>query len=133
MNASVKEFTESGSFSPLRIDSQSENAFHSQLGINLRYNHQVADSWTFVTPEVLLAWRHDFMDDSVGINSQFASGSGSSFVISGPEMGGDSVIFGLGCSVQWKPALNTYLNFTVQRGSSSYDSEFLNLGVRYSF
>lgn len=133
MNASIKEFTETGSLSPLRIDSQSEAALHSQLGINLRYRHQVEDSWTFITPEVSLAWRHDFLDDSIALNSQFASGAGSAFVITGPEMGGDSVIIGLGCSVQWKPAFNTYLNLTLQRGSSGYDSEFLNLGVRYSF
>ena len=133
MNASIDEFTESGSLSPLRVDSQSEDAAHSQLGLSVRYNHQVGDSWTFITPEFSLAWRHDFLDESIALNSQFASGAGSSFVINGAEMGGDSFIIGFGCSVQWKPAFNTYLNLTLQRGSSGYDSEFLNLGLRYSF
>ncbi|MGC3956908.1 MAG: autotransporter domain-containing protein [Verrucomicrobiota bacterium] len=133
MNASINEFTESGSLSPLRVASQSEDAMHSQLGLSARYNYQVADSWTFITPEVSLGWRHDFLDESIALSSQFASGAGTSFVINSAEMGGDSVIIGIGCSVQWKPALNTYLNFTLQRGSSGYDSEFLNLGLRYSF
>jgi outer membrane autotransporter protein len=133
MNASIQEFTEEGSLSPLRIESQSEDAMHSQLGFKLRYRHQVADSWTIITPEVLFAWRHDFLDNSISIDSQFASGSGSSFTVTGPEMGSESVIVGLGCSVQWKPELNTYLNYTMQRGRDGYDSEFLNLGVRYSF
>lgn len=132
MNASIKEFTETGSLSPLRIDSQSEDAAHSQLGFRLRYRHQLADSWTFITPEVSLAWRHDFLDNAISLDSQFASGSGS-FTVTGPELGSESVVIGLGCSVQWKPELNTYLNYTIQRGRSGYDSEYLNLGLRYSF
>lgn len=133
MNTTIKEFTESGSLSPLRIDSQSEDAAHSQLGFRLRYRYQVADSWTFITPEVSLAWRHDFMDGSISLDSQFAGGAGSSFTVTGPELGSESVIISAGCAVQWKPELNTYLNYTVQRGRSGYDSEYLNLGLRYSF
>jgi len=133
MNASIDEFTDTGSLSPLRIASQSEDAAHSQLGFNVRYRHQVADSWTVIMPEVSLAWRHDFFDNSIALDSQFASGAGSNFTVTGPELGSESVIIGLGCSVQWKPELNTYLNLTLQRGRDGYDSEFLNLGLRYSF
>ncbi len=133
MNASIDEFTESGSLSPLRIASQSEDAAHSQLGFNVRYRHQVADSWTVIMPEFSLAWRHDFFDNAIALDSQFASGAGSNFTVTGPELGSESVIIGLGCSVQWKPELNTYLNLTLQRGRDGYDSQFLNLGLRYSF
>lgn len=133
MNASIKEFTEAGSLSPLRIDSQSEDALHSQLGMKLRYRHQLADSWTIITPELQLAWRHDFLDNSISLDSEFASGAGGSFTVTGPEMGRESIIISLGCAVQWKPELNTYLNYTVLRGRGGYDSEFLNLGVRFSF
>ncbi|MGC3956909.1 MAG: autotransporter domain-containing protein [Verrucomicrobiota bacterium] len=133
MNASIAEFTESGSLSPLRIASQSEDAAHSQLGFRLRYRYQIADSWTFITPEISLAWRHDFMDGSIALDSQFASGAGSTFTVTGPELGSESVIIGLGCAVQWKPELNTYLNLTLQRGRDGYDAQYLNLGLRYSF
>jgi outer membrane autotransporter protein len=133
LNASIKEFTESGSLSPLRIESQSQDAAHTQLGFKFRYRHLFPDSWTIITPELQLAWRHDLLDNSISLDSQFASGNGGSFTVTGPEMGRESVIISLGCAVQWRPALNTYLNYTVQRGRSGYDSEFLNLGLRYSF
>jgi outer membrane autotransporter protein len=133
MNVSIKEFTEAGSLSPLRIDSQSEAAMHSQLGMKLRYRHLIPDSWTLITPELQFAWRHDFLDNSISLDSQFASGAGNSFTVTGPEMGRESIIISLGCAVQWQPALNTYLNYTVQRGRGGYDSEFLNLGLIYSF
>ena len=45
----------------------------------------------------------------------------------------ESIIVSFGCAVQWKPELNTYLNLTLQRGRDGYDSQFLNLGLRYSF
>lgn len=133
MNASIKEFTESGSLSPLRIDSQSEDALHSQLAFKLRYRHLFPDSWTIITPEIQFAWRHDFLDNSISLDSQFASGAGSSFTVTGPEMGSESIIVSLGCAVQWKPSLNTYLSYTIQSGRDGYDSKFLNLGLRYSF
>ncbi len=133
MNASIREFTESGSLAPLQIDSQSEAALHSQLGVKLRYRHQVGGAWTFITPEIQFGWRHDFLDNRVSLDSQFASGAGSGFTVTGPEMGRESIVLSFGCSVQWQPALNTSLNYTLQRGRNGYDSGFLNLGVRYSF
>ncbi len=133
MNASIKEFTETGSLAPLRINSQSEAAMHSQLGVKLRYRHLIPDSWTLITPEVQFAWRHDFLDNRISLDSQFASGAGNSFSVTGPELGRESIIVSLGCSVQWKPEMNTYLNYTLQRGRNGYASGFLNLGFRYSF
>lgn len=133
MHVSIDGFTETGSSAPMRIDSLSEDAFHTQLAFALRYRYQVPDSWTFITPEIQFAWRHDFGDDTIALNSLFASGAGGAFTVSGPELGSDSILVSLGCSVQWKPSLNTYLNYTLQRGRSGYDSGFLNLGLRYSF
>lgn len=133
MNASIDAFTESGSLSPLRIESQSEDAAHSQLAFNVRYRHQIAESWTIITPELSLAWRHDFLDNHIALDSQFASGAGSSFTVTGPELGSESILFSLGCAVQWKPEFNTYLSLTLQRGRDGYDAQYLNLGLRYSF
>src|SRR5262249_20837919 len=59
MSASINDFTENGSLAPLQILSQSDDALHSQLGINLRYSCMLA-RWTFINPEVFFGWRHDF-------------------------------------------------------------------------
>ncbi len=133
MHASIKGFTESGSSAPLRIDDQSEAALHSELGAHIRYRFQIPDTWTVITPELLFAWRHDFLDNQISLDSQFASGAGNRFSVAGPEMGRESILVTLGLAIQWKPALNTYVSFTTQRGRSGYDSRFVNIGVRYSF
>jgi len=132
MNSSIDGFTESGSDAPLHIDSQNESAFNGQLGVSLRYRHLVEDSFTIITPEVFVGYRHDFLDDTITIDSQFASGT-SGFTVTGPELGSDSFLLSLGCNVQWKPEWNTYINYTLQRGQSGYDAGFLTLGLRYSF
>ncbi len=129
----IEAFKEKGSLSPLRIAEQDEDALHTQLGIRLRYLGYVQDTWTFITPEVYLAWRHDFMDDAVTLDSQFASGAGDSFNVSGSELGSDSFVAGVGLTAQWTPTVATYFHYTGQLGRSGYDSHSLNLGVRVSF
>ncbi len=106
---------------------------HTQLGFNLRYLYYLNKTWTFITPQISLAWRHELLAENVSLKSRFASGEGDTFTVTGPDLGTDSIIVGLGCSIQWKPQLNTYINFTAEMGRSGYASQNLSLGVRYSF
>lgn len=132
MSSDVSSFTEKGSFEPLHVNSQSIDAMHSQVGFNARYRY-LTGRWTYINPEAYFGWRHDFLDSSLPITSQFASGSGSPFTVYSPELGRDSIVLSLGVSVQWNPELNTYINFTAQTGRSGYDAENIDLGVRWSF
>jgi outer membrane autotransporter protein len=131
--ASISEFTESGSLAPLQIESQSEDSLHAQLGVNVRYRHYIHDTWTFIVPEVFFGWRHDFTGTETSLESQFASGAGETFTVDGPELGSDSIVFSIGVTAQWKPALSTYLHFTTNMGRDGYDTQTINLGARYSF
>jgi outer membrane autotransporter protein len=133
MATSIDEFTETGSLAPLRIASQTETALASQLGFKLRYRHLIPDSWTFITPELSFAWRHEFLDDPHSLDARFGSGGGGDFSVTGPATGSESVVIGLGCAIQWKPEFNTHLGLTMQRGRNGYDSQYVNLGVRYNF
>lgn len=131
-SSDVDGFTETGSSAPLSIGSQKVNAMHSQIGLNTRYRY-LSGRWTYINPEVYFGWRHDFEDSTLPITSQFASGSGTPFTVYSPQLGRDSIVFSLGISVQWNPDVNTYANFTAQTGRSGYDSENIDLGVRWSF
>jgi len=50
---------------------------YTQLGAALRYRHYVTDTWTFITPELNVAWRHDYLDNSFALKSRLADGSGN--------------------------------------------------------
>ena len=132
MSAYISGFTESGSLAPLQILSQSDDALHSQLGVNVRYRYLVG-RWTYVNPEVFFGWRHDFYGGSLPLTAKFASGAGDPFTVYSPELGSDSIVSSLGLSIQWNPAFNSFINLTMDLGRSGYDSESLNVGVCFSF
>jgi outer membrane autotransporter protein len=132
MSVNVNEFTESGSLAPLRISSQTPDAMHSQVGMDVSYRY-LKGRWTYITPSASLAWRHDFQYTQPSLDAKFASGAGDSFTVYGPELGKDSVVASAGLSIQWKPSFNTFINLTAQMGRTGYNAENLNLGMRYSF
>jgi outer membrane autotransporter protein len=131
--ASMDSFTETGSLAPLEIQSQIEDALHTQLGFTARHRGNLASTWTFVTPEVTLAWRHDYLDDSMPVTAQLASGAGGSFTVHGPKLGTDSVVGSFGITAQWKPTVSTYLNYIAQLGRSGYTAHTISVGLRVGF
>jgi outer membrane autotransporter protein len=132
-SASFDSFKEKGSLAPLSVKSQSAEALYSQLGATLRYRHYVTGTWTFITPELNVAWRHDYLDNSFGLRSRLADGSGNAFTVHGPELGSDSAVVNLGTTVQWTAAWSTHVNGTVQFGQDGYQAQYISGGLRLSF
>lgn len=133
MSARIDGISETGSMAPLQIDAQNADTFYTQLGAHLLYRHYIEGTWTFVTPEVYIAWRHDFIEDPVEITSRFVSGSGNAFTVTGPQLGQDSIVGGLGITLQLKPGFSAYLNYCGQLGRSGYDAHAVNAGARIGF
>ena len=95
---SIDGYTEHGSLAPLKIDRLNANSLQSSLGATLAYNTQIGD--VPVRPELGVAWRHEFLDDTYSIDSRLASGAGTSFSVDSTELGRDSVPVWLGVNVQ---------------------------------
>jgi autotransporter-associated beta strand protein len=135
MSASISAFDEKGSMAPLHIESQSVDSLHTQLGMDLRCRHYIEPTLTFVTPEIYIAWQHDYLDSSIPIKSRLASGAGDVFTVHGPDLGSDSIIMSLGLTVQWKPTISTYLHYTMQSviQSGGYEANAVDAGVRVAF
>ena len=131
MSASIGAFDEKGSMAPLHIESQSADSLHTQLGADLRWRHYIAPTLTFITPEIYIAWQHDYLDNSIPLRSRLASGAGDVFTVYGPELGRDSFIMSMGLTAQWKPTVSTYFHYTLQSGS--YEASAVNAGVRVNF
>jgi len=117
----------------LRIAEMQASELQSRLGATIRYIHYIDGTLTLVTPEVSFAWQHEFINDALSVKSRFASGAGEDFTVNGPAMGSDSLILGMGVSVQWVPNINSYLNFSTEVGRTGYTAESINASVRLNF
>jgi outer membrane autotransporter protein len=133
MSASIDPFTEKGSLAPLHIESQAADSLHTQLGANLRYRNYIPPTLTFITPELSLAWQHEYLADSYALKSRLAGGGGDIFTVHGPGVGSDSVLISLGVTVQWKPSFSTYLHYTLQAGTSGYEVNAIDAGLQFNF
>ncbi len=133
MSASTDPFTEKGSLAPLHIESQTADSLHTQLGADLRYRKYVPPTLTFITPELSIAWQHNYLADSYALKSRLANGDGGVFTVHGPSIGSDSVLVSLGVTAQWKPSVSTYLRYTLQAGSSGYQANSVDVGLQLNF
>ncbi|HUJ10590.1 MAG TPA: autotransporter domain-containing protein [Verrucomicrobiae bacterium] len=131
--AGMDSFKESGSLAPLRISSRIEDALYTQLGVNARYRGNVPGTWSFVTPEISLSWRHDYLDEKMPVTAQLANGAGNVFTVHGPKLGTDSVVGSFGITMQWVPTLSTYLDYVAQLGRTGYEAHTVTAGVRIGF
>lgn len=127
----LDEFSETGSLAPLSFPDQHQDSLRSQLGAKLAYTAEFA-SMT-ITPQVRLAWQHEFMDSTQSIDSSFVGGSGGSFSTSGPSMDEDRFILSAGLTVQVTPNFSVYGAYDGYVGSSDYDSNQVTAGIKFDF
>ena len=132
-NVGIDPYREKGSLAPLHIQGQSMDALHSQLGGAVRYRGNIPGTWSFITPELNLGWRHDFYGNTVPLSAHLADGAGGVFTVNGPSLGSDSMVGSLGVTVQWVPTFSTYVNFTAQLGRTGYEAETISGGMRFDF
>jgi len=132
-SAGIDAFTEKGSMAPLKIESQSADAVYTQVGAALRYRINVPNTWTFITPELNLNWRHNYSDTTLSMKSRLASGDGGAFTVYGPDQGSDSFVGNFGVATHWNASFSTYLYFTVQIADGGYEAEYINGGMCFGF
>ncbi len=126
----IDGFTETGSFNPLHVDSQSESSLRSRVGVKVSYTTPVA-SYT-LTPYASAMWQHEYRNDQLAIDSNFANGAGSLFTVHGPEIGRDSLLLTTGVSVA-KGDYAVYLAYQAEVGRSNYSNQSVLLGLRVAW
>jgi len=125
----IDGFTEKGSFTPLHINSQSQDSFTSNIGAKASYALKMGH--VIVSPEIRAQWQHEYLDDSAGIGAGF--GGGNSFTVYGPRIGRDSLILDVGASVQLTSNIAVFAFYTGDLGRENYTSHSINGGVRIDF
>ena len=131
-SVSISKFTEQGSVAPLSISAQTQNEMYSQLGAHLSY-YKLTDNAREIVPSLSLAWRHDYQNGGIAVDSAFANGAGGLFTVHGPTLGTDSAVVGVGVSIQWSDTVSTYVNYSTDFGRTGYVMQNLNLGLCIGF
>ena len=124
-------FTETGSDAPMSLSSQHTTSLISTVGMKASYDWKIGN--TIIRPEVRLNWQHEYGDVSSTIGSRLASGAGDPFLVTGPEIGRDSMVLGAGFAVVLSDRLSTYLYYDGEFLRTNYDSSTVTGGFRFSF
>lgn len=127
----LDSFSETGSDAPLRFASQNQDSLRSELGAKIAYAAEFGSMR--ITPEVRLAWQHEFLDSTQSLDASFVGGSGGTFSSDGPSMDKDRFLLGAGLTVQVTPNFSIYGSYDGYIGSSDYDSRQVTAGIKFDF
>jgi outer membrane autotransporter protein len=125
---SLDSFDETGSLTPLSYPTQDQNSLRSELGLTLAYAADL--NGIKVTPQVRIAWQHEFMDSTQSMDSRFIGGTGPTFTVSGPHMDRDRAVLSAGISAEITPSVTIYGFYDGLLGSSNYNSNQVSAGVK---
>jgi outer membrane autotransporter protein len=128
---SLDSFDETGSLTPLSYPTQDQNSLRSELGLTLAYAADL--NGIKVTPQVRIAWQHEFMDSTQSMDSRFIGGTGPTFTVSGPHMDRDRAVLSAGISAEITPSVTIYGFYDGLLGSSNYNSNQVSAGVKIAF
>jgi outer membrane autotransporter protein len=128
---SFNGFTESGSLAPLIINDQHVDSIRTAFGMKASYDWKVGN--VLIRPELRAAWQHEYGNSAYSIVASFANGAGSSFTVSSPNIGRDSLLLGAGVAVLWTDRISTYIYYDGELGRTNYDSHNVTAGVRLTF
>jgi outer membrane lipase/esterase len=130
-NVHVDGFTERGSFVPLKIQSDSEESWRTDLGMQASYAWHVGN--IIVIPSLWAAWEHEYKYTSLPITFSSVALPGVSATAFGPHEGHDSVTINAGVGTQWTPRISTYVGYQGQLGRDNYDANGVTGTISFSF
>jgi autotransporter-associated beta strand protein len=127
----LDSFTETGSLAPLKFPDQNTESERTAFGGKASYQWKVGH--ITVISQVTAAWEHEYGSVAYSVVANFASGAGTSFTVSGPEIGRDGLLIGAGVSVLWSDRISTYIYYDGEVGRTNYESHNISGGIRVTF
>ena len=104
----LDSFTETGSLTPLSYSDQNQDSQRTELGGKIAYN--AVFNGVTITPQVRMAWQHEFLDSTQTIDSRSASGVSPTFTSRGPIW--TSLLYGPACGIGYPGLPRAPLLFT---------------------
>jgi outer membrane autotransporter protein len=130
-NVHINGFTETGSFLPLNIHSDSEESWRTDLGVQASYAWHVGN--VIVIPSLRAAWEHEYKYSRLPITFSSPIFGGVSATTFGPHEGHDSAIINAGVGTQWTPRISTYVGYQGQLGRDNYSANGVTGTIGFSF
>ena len=127
----TNRFTEHDSLAPLSVDPTHTNSFISTVGMKATYDWKIGSQ--IIRPELRLSYQHEYGDVSTDVTSSLASGAGTAFTVTGPEIGRDSMLLGAGFAVVWSDRVTSYVYYDGEFFRTNYDSSAVSGGFRVTF
>jgi uncharacterized protein with beta-barrel porin domain len=125
------DFTERGSLAPLNIHGGDEQSMRTALGAKVKYDWKVGG--VLIKPELRVAWQHEYGDTAYALDSNFANGAGSSFLVNGPAMGRDSLLLSGGFAVHLSERTSAYVYYDGELARKNYQSSSVSGGFSTEF
>ena len=123
----------SSSLIPLHFPDQNETAYRSNLGLRVAHEQVMKPGEGLtVVPELRVAWRHEFGDNSYAIQSNFI-GCDDVFTVHGPWIGSDSAVVDLGLTAYCTQQLSASIFYQGQFGRDNYNNNAISGGIRWAF
>ncbi len=110
-NLSIDSYSESGSLSPLAVQSQTAESLQATIGGRVRTNIEVNNGKWKVQPYANAGLRHEFLDTKQTVNATFIGGSGSVITGDSPNLDSNSFVGGFGLSLQFSSSLFVNLGY----------------------
>ncbi len=127
----LDSFEETGSLTPLSYPTQHQDSLRTELGAKIAYAAVI--NGITITPQVRIAWQHEFLDSTQSMDSRFMGGSSPTFSVDGPHMDRDRAVLSAGISAQITPSVTIYGFYDGHIDSSAYTSNQFSAGVQIEF
>jgi len=123
-------FSETGSLTPLSLDSQETESLQSTLDGTVAYEFKWKEiAWQ---PYVSAGWNHEFLNTGSSATARFASGAGGLFTVNGYDVGRESATFGAGLQATLTQSVTATLGYSGQANNDFLDNS-LQAGIRWQF
>jgi len=130
VNLEINSFTEDGP-TALNVQSESDESFRSQLGMEARYVVRTGSVW--LTPHASVTWQHEFLDNSNGITSQFNQIGAGSFTVQTVQPDRDSALIDVGLNADVADNVTLFTDYQTEAGEDNYFSQSVQAGIKISF
>jgi fibronectin-binding autotransporter adhesin len=130
----VQGFTEAGADSlNLDVDPYNSSSLLYTLGAQAAYNWKVSDK-VIITPTAFAGWQHEFLQNSYGINSTFATGGPAApFNYNTSSPARDNFYGGVGVTVGVGESWQATFIYSASAANQDNSSQNLYLGLGYKF
>jgi autotransporter-associated beta strand protein len=123
-----------GNANSIGLDTQTRdlNAFRTTLGGKAVLDLPVTERGTAISPELHLAWLHDFADVNQTVTQNFTAAPGTPFTVQGVRPGRDAALVGTGLTVAFNAQSSLFADYDAAVRDRETDHT-ISAGFRYKW